>query len=141
MRYDTQATIRLAFVLLGAWSARLAAQDAPAALTARATRRSRPPTRRRPWRPGARRSQLILGPAYLSHARAYPGLGAIGKVKRGRAAVERAIALDPDNLDARSTLMQFLLQAPVSWAAAGTVPGLKPVRSSAATGLAASSPG
>lgn len=56
--------------------------------------------------------QLVVGQAYLSHARAQPGLGAIGKVKKGRAAVERAIALDPDNLDARSTLMQFLLQAP-----------------------------
>jgi tetratricopeptide (TPR) repeat protein len=56
--------------------------------------------------------QLILGQAYLSHARASPGFGAISKVKRGRAAVERAIELDPDNLDARYTLMQFLLQAP-----------------------------
>jgi hypothetical protein len=53
-----------------------------------------------------------LGQAYLRHARANPSLGAIGKVKRGRAAVERAIALDPENLDARGTLMQFLLQAP-----------------------------
>ena len=56
--------------------------------------------------------QLVLGQAYLSHARDRPNLGAVGKVKRGRAAVERAIALDPDNLDARYTLMQFLLQAP-----------------------------
>jgi hypothetical protein len=56
--------------------------------------------------------QLIVGQAYLSHARAYPSLGAIGKVKKGRAALKRAIALDPDNLDARGTLMQFLLQAP-----------------------------
>jgi tetratricopeptide (TPR) repeat protein len=56
--------------------------------------------------------QLVVGQAYLSHARENPSIGAIGKVKKGRAAVERAIALDPDNLDARSTLMQFLLQAP-----------------------------
>ena len=56
--------------------------------------------------------QLVVGQAYLSHARANPSLGAIGKVKKGRAAVERAITLDPDNLDARTTLMQFLLQAP-----------------------------
>ncbi len=56
--------------------------------------------------------QTVLGQAYLSHARAYPSLGAIGKVKKGRAALMRAIALDPDNLDARATLMQFLLQAP-----------------------------
>ena len=56
--------------------------------------------------------QLVVGQAYLSHARDRPSLGAIGKVKKGRAAVERAIALDPDNLDARGTLLQFLLQAP-----------------------------
>ncbi len=56
--------------------------------------------------------QLVVGQAYLSHARDRPGLGAIGRVKQGRAAVERAIVLDPDNLDARATLLQFLLQAP-----------------------------
>ena len=56
--------------------------------------------------------QLVVGQAYLSHARAFPSLGAIGKVKKGRAALAQAIALDPDNLEARSTLMQFLLQAP-----------------------------
>jgi len=56
--------------------------------------------------------QLVLGQAYLSHARANPSLRAISRVRRGRAAVERAIELDPDNLDARYTLMQFLLQAP-----------------------------
>ena len=62
--------------------------------------------------PDASRWQLVHGQAYLSHARANPSLGALGKVKRGRAALERAIALDPDNLEARETLMQFLLQAP-----------------------------
>lgn len=56
--------------------------------------------------------QLVVGQAYLSHARDNPSLSAIGKVKKGRAALERAIALDPDNLDARTTLLQFLLQAP-----------------------------
>lgn len=56
--------------------------------------------------------QLIAGQAYLSHARANLGLGSVGKVKKGRAAVERAIELDPDNVEARHTLMQFLLQAP-----------------------------
>jgi tetratricopeptide (TPR) repeat protein len=56
--------------------------------------------------------ELLLGQAYLSHARAQPSIGAIAKVKKGRAAVEHAIELDPDNLDARATLMQFLLQAP-----------------------------
>jgi tetratricopeptide (TPR) repeat protein len=57
-------------------------------------------------------TQLVMGQAYLSHARDNPSLKAIGKVKKGRAAVERAIELDPDNLDARATLMHFLLQAP-----------------------------
>jgi tetratricopeptide (TPR) repeat protein len=56
--------------------------------------------------------QLVYGQAYLSHARAAPSLAAIGRAKRGRAAVQRAIELDGDNLDARYTLMQFLLQAP-----------------------------
>ena len=56
--------------------------------------------------------QLLFGQAYLSHARAEPSLRAIARVKKGRGAVERAIALDPDNLEARATLMQFLLQAP-----------------------------
>ena len=56
--------------------------------------------------------QLVVGQAYLSHARDRPSLGAIGKVKKGRAAVERAIALDGNNLEARMTLLLFLLQAP-----------------------------
>jgi tetratricopeptide (TPR) repeat protein len=56
--------------------------------------------------------QRVAGQAYLSHAREHPSLGSIKKVKAGRAALERAIALDPDDLDARRTLMQFLLQAP-----------------------------
>jgi tetratricopeptide (TPR) repeat protein len=54
----------------------------------------------------------VVGQAYLSHAREHPSLGAIRKVKTGRAALERAIALDPGDLEARRTLMQFLLQAP-----------------------------
>lgn len=62
--------------------------------------------------PERSRVQLVYGQAYLSHARSRPGFGAIGKVKAGRAALERAIELDPDNLEARHTLMQFLLQAP-----------------------------
>jgi len=57
-------------------------------------------------------AQRVAGQAYLSHAREHPSLGAVGKVKAGRAALERALALDPGDLDARRTLMQFLLQAP-----------------------------
>jgi tetratricopeptide (TPR) repeat protein len=75
-----------------------AAVDAAAALVTRA--------------PGVAGYELLLGQALLSHARARPSLGAIAKVRKGRAAVERSIALDPDNLEARYTLMQFLLQAP-----------------------------
>ena len=57
-------------------------------------------------------AQRVAGQAYLSHAREHPSLGAIRKVKSGRAALERAIVIDPGDLDARRTLMQFLLQAP-----------------------------
>jgi hypothetical protein len=108
-------------VLLGAWPVRLAAQADPAPLITRAARAlavedfdAAVAIADSAAALGSQLSsvQLILGQAYLSHARAFPSLGAIGKVKRGRAAVERAIALDPDNLEARSTLMQFLLQAP-----------------------------
>jgi tetratricopeptide (TPR) repeat protein len=56
--------------------------------------------------------QRVFGQAYLSHAREHSSLGAIRRVKAGREALERAIALDPGDLDARRTLMQFLLQAP-----------------------------
>ena len=63
-------------------------------------------------RPEISACQLVLGQSYLSHARANFGIGAIGKVKKGWAAVERAIERNPDNLEARHTLMQFLLQAP-----------------------------
>jgi tetratricopeptide (TPR) repeat protein len=62
--------------------------------------------------PGVSTWQLVFGQAYLSHAREHPSLRAISRVRRGRAAVERAIALDPDNLDARYTLLLFLIQAP-----------------------------
>ena len=75
-----------------------AAVDAAEALVARA--------------PGVSQYELLFGQAFLSHARARPSLGAIAKVRKGRAAVERSIALEPDNLEARYTLMQFLLQAP-----------------------------
>ncbi|MGI9041396.1 MAG: hypothetical protein ACR2HK_09955 [Gemmatimonadales bacterium] len=82
--------------------------------------------------PGVSGDQLINGQAYLSHARADPSIGAIGKVKKGRAALERAIELDPDNLEARSTLMQFLLQAPGF--AGGSRDGARRARSRGATG-------
>ena len=90
----------LAALAVGAMAARDydAAVDAADAMLARA--------------PDVSAYQLVFGQAYLSHAREHPSLGAIAKVKKGRAAVERAIELDPDNLEARHTLMQFLLQAP-----------------------------
>jgi tetratricopeptide (TPR) repeat protein len=62
--------------------------------------------------PGLAAVQRVAGQAYLSHAREHPSIGALRKVKTGREALERAIALDPGDLDARRTLMQFLLQAP-----------------------------
>ncbi len=92
---DAQAALAVGAMAVEEFDAAIAAVDAmPAAA------------------PKSSAHQLVLGQAYLSHARANLGIGSIGKVKKGRAAVERAIELDPDNLEARHTLMQFLLQAP-----------------------------
>lgn len=89
---------------LGRAKAAMAARDFDAAVAAADSAEARAP--------GRSAVQLVVGQAYLSHARDNPSLGAIGKVKKGRAAVERAITLDPDNLEARTTLLHFLLQAP-----------------------------
>jgi tetratricopeptide (TPR) repeat protein len=121
MRHDSCRSIRLALALIVTCPAGLTAQADASSLTVRAARALAAEDFDRAvaaadsaaaLAPERSSVQLILGQAYLSHARAFPSLGAIGKVKRGRAAVERAIDLDPDNLEARSTLLQFLLQAP-----------------------------
>lgn len=56
--------------------------------------------------------QLWLARATGRAAAAAGALRAIGLAKRCREAYERAVALDPDLIDARSDLVQFYLQAP-----------------------------
>ena len=58
------------------------------------------------------RHYLVLGESYLEKADAQGGLGALGTAKKGKAALERAVELDPDNLDAREWLMSYHLEAP-----------------------------
>lgn len=55
---------------------------------------------------------LWLGRAYGREAQQANVLRQPGLAKRTRAAWERAIELDPDNLDARSDLIQYYVQAP-----------------------------
>jgi len=54
----------------------------------------------------------ILGDAYMELAGAKGGLGALTPAKKGKAAVEKAIKLDPDNVQARLQLYFYHLQAP-----------------------------
>lgn len=62
--------------------------------------------------PNQSEHQLILGQAWLEKADHQGGLGALSSAKKGRAALERALALNPDNLIARVTLVAFHLKAP-----------------------------
>ena len=55
---------------------------------------------------------LWLGRAYGREAQNANVLRQPGLAKKTRSAWERAIALDPDNLDARSDLIQYYIQAP-----------------------------
>jgi tetratricopeptide (TPR) repeat protein len=55
---------------------------------------------------------LWLGRAYGREAQDANVLRQPGLAKKTKAAWERAIALDPDNLDARSDLIQYYVQAP-----------------------------
>ena len=55
---------------------------------------------------------LWLGRAYGREAQQANVLRQPGLAKRTKAAWERAIELDPDNLDARSDLIQYYVQAP-----------------------------
>ena len=55
---------------------------------------------------------LWLGRAYGKEAQAANVLRQPGLAKKTKTAWERAIVLDPDNLDARADLIQFYLQAP-----------------------------
>ena len=56
--------------------------------------------------------QHILGEALIELAREKGGLGAVGTAKRGKAATEKAIKLDPDNVPARLLLYLYLVSAP-----------------------------
>ena len=62
--------------------------------------------------PNESRHHELLGDAYFEKAGAAGGLGALGSAKKGKAAMERAVALDPDNLGARNSLVGFHLEAP-----------------------------
>jgi tetratricopeptide (TPR) repeat protein len=62
--------------------------------------------------PNESRHHELLGNAYFEKAGAAGGLGAMGPAKKGKEEVERAIALDPNNIGARQSLMEFHLQAP-----------------------------
>jgi len=55
---------------------------------------------------------LWLGRAYGREAQSANVLRQPGLAKKTKSAWERAIALDPDNLDARSDLIQYYVQAP-----------------------------
>jgi tetratricopeptide (TPR) repeat protein len=56
--------------------------------------------------------QYVLGESYVEKAGAAGGLSALGTAKKGKAALERAVELNPDNLDAREWLVGYLLEAP-----------------------------
>lgn len=56
--------------------------------------------------------QLWLGRAYAQAAQRASVFKMPGLAKRAKAAWEKAIALDPNNLDARSDLIQYYLMAP-----------------------------
>jgi tetratricopeptide (TPR) repeat protein len=53
-----------------------------------------------------------LGTAYAQLAQRGSRLRAMGPAKKGRAALERAVALDPRHIDARMALVHFYLVAP-----------------------------
>ncbi len=54
----------------------------------------------------------VLGDAYMELAGAKGGLGALTPAKKGKAAVEKAVKLDPDNVQARLQLYFYHRQAP-----------------------------
>jgi tetratricopeptide (TPR) repeat protein len=62
--------------------------------------------------PNSSDNQYILADASMELAGQKGGLGALGPARRGKAAAEKAIELDPDNLNARILLFFFHMQAP-----------------------------
>jgi tetratricopeptide (TPR) repeat protein len=62
--------------------------------------------------PNSAEHQFILGVSSVELAGAKGGMGALGPAKRGKAALERAIELDPNHVPARLQLFYYLWQAP-----------------------------
>jgi tetratricopeptide (TPR) repeat protein len=62
--------------------------------------------------PGSSDVQIWLGRAYGRMAQAASLFSKAGLAKKAKGAFDRAVVLDPNNLDARSDLMQYYLQAP-----------------------------
>jgi tetratricopeptide (TPR) repeat protein len=62
--------------------------------------------------PNVARHHVVLGQVRFEKAGDQGGLGAMGTARGGKAALERALQLDPANLEAREWLMGFHLDAP-----------------------------
>jgi tetratricopeptide (TPR) repeat protein len=62
--------------------------------------------------PNAAEHQVLLGQAYGQLAVRSGVTKKFGLAKRARNALQRAVTLDPNNIEARSTLLQFYLLAP-----------------------------
>src|SRR3954447_17779725 len=62
--------------------------------------------------PNSSAVQLWLGRAYGRRAETSFALAALGDATKARKAFERAVELDPSNLDAVNDLFEFYLQAP-----------------------------
>jgi tetratricopeptide (TPR) repeat protein len=62
--------------------------------------------------PNVAEHQYILGVSSVELAGAKGGMGALGPAKRGKAALEKAIEIDPEHVPARLQLFYYLWQAP-----------------------------
>lgn len=62
--------------------------------------------------PNSSEAQLWLGRAFAEKARQASVLSASGPARKAKAAWEKAVALDPDNVLARSDLVEYLIRAP-----------------------------
>lgn len=62
--------------------------------------------------PKSSEAQLWLGRAFAEKARRVSALSAYGPARKAKAAWEKAVALDPDNVLARSDLVEYYTRAP-----------------------------